>query len=163
MENHWENDSTMLNYLEKILFPYIQLKRKDLKLAIDHPALVIFDRFSAQCTDAILHLFGEHQVRLVIVPANCTDRLQPLDILVNKAAKDFLRKEFQDWYMYAHQVYIQIQRQCQECTITPITPVDLWMGIMKPLGAKWTTSLFKYLQGKPEIIKNSFRESGIVN
>ena len=78
-------------------------------MAFDHPVLVIFDRFSAQCTDAVLQLLHEHHIRLVIVPVNCTDRLQPLDVSVNKAAKDFLRKEFQDWY--AHQVYIQIQHR----------------------------------------------------
>ena len=91
--------------MEKILLPYIELKKKDLKLAFDHPALVIFDKFSAQCTDAVLQLLHEHNFRLVIVPANCTHRLQPLDVSVNKAAKDFLHKEFQDWY--AHQLYIQ--------------------------------------------------------
>ena len=83
----------MLNYLEKIIFLYIELKRKDLKLATDHPALVVFDRFSSQYTDAVLLLLNKHHVRLVIVPANCTDRLQPLYVSVNKAAKDFLRKE----------------------------------------------------------------------
>jgi len=34
----------------------------------------------------------------VIIPANCTDKLQPFDLSVNKAAKDFMRKRFQQWY-----------------------------------------------------------------
>ena len=123
-------------------------------MAFDHPALVIFDRFSAQCTDAVkLQLLHEHHICLVIVPVNSTDRLQPLDVSVNKAAKDFLCKEFQDWY--AHQVYIQIQHRRQEDTITPITPVDLWMGIVKPLGTKWMMSLFKYLQESLKLSKTA--------
>ena len=34
----------------------------------------------------------------IIIPANCTDRLQPLDLSVNKAAKDFLRTQFSNWH-----------------------------------------------------------------
>ena len=42
-ENHWSNETVMVDYLEKILFPYIEKKRMELKLNADHPALVIFD------------------------------------------------------------------------------------------------------------------------
>ena len=44
----------MPDYLENILFPYIDHKRQELNLDADHPALVIFDRFRGQCTSAIL-------------------------------------------------------------------------------------------------------------
>ena len=92
----------------KNFFLCIELKRKDLELVIDHPALVILNRFSAQCTNAVLQLLHEHHVCLVIVPMNFTDSLQPLDVLLTKDAKGFIFEEFQDWY--AHQVYIQIHR-----------------------------------------------------
>ena len=44
-ENHWSNEKVMVDYLEKILFPYIEKKRLELKLDAKYPALVIFDRF----------------------------------------------------------------------------------------------------------------------
>ena len=156
-DNHWSNETTMLAYLEKILFPYIISTREKLGLEHNQPALVIFDRFRAQCTDRILSLLEDHHVHVAIVPANCTNRLQPLDVSVNKAAKDFLRRKFQNWY--ADQVSLQIhQRQEEDKTLEP---VDLRMNIVKPLGAKWIISLFEYLSAKPEIIKNGFRESGL--
>ena len=40
----------------------------------------------------------ESCILYVVIPANCTDKLQPLDLSVNKPAKDFLRKKFQEWY-----------------------------------------------------------------
>ncbi len=43
---------------------------------------------------------------IVVVPANCTDRLQPLDVSLNKSAKEFLRK-FHEWY--ADQVRLQLR------------------------------------------------------
>ena len=36
------------------------------------------------------------EVYIVIVPANCTDHLQHLDLSINKAAKEFLEKQFTD-------------------------------------------------------------------
>ena len=44
-ENHWSNENTMVDYLEKVLFPYAEKKRDELKLESSQPALVIFDRF----------------------------------------------------------------------------------------------------------------------
>ena len=118
---------------------------------------MIFDRFRVQCTDRILSLLEDHHVHVAIVPANCTDRLQPLDVSVNKATKDFLCRKFQNWY--ADQVSLQIHQQQQEDKT--LESVDLRMNIVKPLGAKWIISLFEYLSAKPEIIQNGFRKSGL--
>jgi len=46
--------------------------------------------FHGQFTETILGMLEENNVYMVIVPANCTDHLQPLDLSVNKAAKEFL-------------------------------------------------------------------------
>ena len=93
-------------------------------------------------------------VCVTIVPANCTDRLQPLDVSVNKSAKVFLRRQFQDWY--SEQICQQLQRGDNA-----VQPVDLRMSITKPLGAKWMMGLYDYVKSKPEIIKNGFRQAGI--
>ena len=86
----------MIGYLENILFPYIKKKKGELKLDEDYPALVIFDRFRAQCTPNILSMLKAKNIHIAIVPPNCTDRLQPLDVSVNKAAKEYLCRQFQE-------------------------------------------------------------------
>ena len=93
-QNHWANEVTTEDYIKRILLPYVAQKRSELSLPVDYPALVIFDRFKAQCTDRILSLLDDNRICVVIVPANCTDRLQPLDISINKSAKEFLRRQF---------------------------------------------------------------------
>ena len=83
--------------------PYVTRKSEELELCHDQPALLIFDIFKAQKTSSFLKLLDNYNLDVVLLPANCTDRLQPLDLSVNKSAKDFLRSQFQDWY--AEQVF----------------------------------------------------------
>ena len=152
--NHWANEDTMKDYLVMVLIPYICNKREELKLRHDYPALVIFDHFAGQITEALLQLLEENNIHRVTVPANCTDRLQPLDISVNKSAKEFLRRQFHEWY--AEQICHQLEQN------VPATPVDLKLSIMKPLGAKWMMKLYDYFKANPDIIVNGFKGAGIV-
>ncbi len=80
----------MKAYIEKILPPYIVRKRTELKLPPDYPALVIFYTVTAQGTEAILEALEDNHIHVGMVPANCTDRLQPLVGSVNKPAKEFV-------------------------------------------------------------------------
>ena len=66
-------------------------KRKELQLSLEHPTVVIFDNFSAQTTETIVQLLDNNHVRIAMIPPNCTDQLQLLDVSVNKAVKNFLR------------------------------------------------------------------------
>ena len=147
---HWCNESTMQDYIDQIILPYISMKKKEMKLESSQPALLIFVNFKAQCTEKLLTYIDAHNVYVVLIPAaaNCTDRLQPLDISVNKPAKDFLRRQFQEWYSD------KICRQFQG--LDPKEPVDLRLTIMKPLGAKWMISLHDYFKSNPKIIQNGF-------
>ena len=58
-------------------------KRYELGLSSDHHSLVIFDRFKGQCTDVVLKALEENNIDVLLIPANCTDRLQLLDISIN--------------------------------------------------------------------------------
>ena len=88
------NELAMKQYVENIILAYVNDKRKELNLSNDHPALLIFDNFKAQTTPNILKFLDSHNLDIVSLPANCTDRLQPHDLSVNKPTKDFLRARF---------------------------------------------------------------------
>lgn len=117
-ENHWSNEKSMVQYMEKILFPYIKKTRSEMKLQDDQRALLIFDHFKGQVTEKMFKLLEENHVNVAVVPANCTDRLQPMDVSVNKPVKAFLRKQFQEWYA---------QKICEQLREPPtqVDPVDL--------------------------------------
>ena len=152
-QNHWANEVTTEEYIKSILLPYLKQMRSTFSLKDDHPALVIYDRFKGQCTDRILSMLDDNNIRIVIVPANCTDRLQPLDVSVNKSAKEFLRRQFHQWY--SDQVCSQMQREAA------ITSVDLTMSVVKPLSAKWLIALYNYMKENPTININGFKQAGI--
>ena len=81
------------------------------------------------------------------------DRLQPLNLSVNKAAKEFLRRQFYEWY--AKQVCSHLQGKTTE-------PIDLCLSTVKPVGAQWMVDLYDYIKGKAEIICNGFKEAGLL-
>ena len=83
--------------IDEILLPYVAKTRIELSLPPHQSCLVIFDnyKFKAQCTSAVLQVLEDNNT---LMTANCTDRLQPLDIAVNKSVKGFFRVEFYNWY-----------------------------------------------------------------
>ena len=154
-ENHWCNESTMISYIEAVIVPYMVEKRKQLGLDSKHNGLVILDEFKGQTTNRVLNLLQRHHLFYVIVLANCTDRLQPLDVSLNRAAKQFLRKKFENWY--ADNIV------AQKNTRKELEPVDRRLAIVKPIAAKWMISLYDYLVAHPHIIRNGFKHVGITD
>jgi len=150
--NHWSNEEKTLEYITKVVLPYIKGKRSELKLRDNQPALIIYDEFKGQLTDAVHSLLDSNHIYVVKVPPNCTGRLQPMDLAVNKSAKDFLRKQFQVWYSQ------QVEKNIRE---KAVKVVDTKMSIMKPLGAKWLEMLYNYLQKNESLAINGFKAAGI--
>ena len=127
-------------------------KRKELCLGPKYPALVIFDYFKGQCLPSIFKVLEDNDIFYVLVPANCTDRLQPLDLSINKPAKDFMKRKFQEWY--ANIILQQLEDNINE-------PVDMRLSIMKPMVSKWAIEMYDHFVSRPKIIINGFRAAGI--
>ena len=102
--NHWSNEETTIQYIQKIILPFIHKQKAEKNLPAEQRALCIFDNFKAQLTNNVLQLLTDSSIDVVFVPANCTDQLQPLDLSVNKPAKDFLKCKFEEWH--SEQVFI---------------------------------------------------------
>ena len=83
------------------------LKREDLGMSADFPTLLLFDNFSRQCTPSVFKIIYTHHMHVILIPPNCMEQLQPLDLSTHKSVKDFLKWQFQEWY--AHLVSAQVQ------------------------------------------------------
>ena len=147
---HWSNEETMIQYVNNIFVPYVEQMRQ--LFNEDKPAVVIMDNFKGQITEAMTELLERHRIHTCLSPANATDRLQPMDISVNKPAKSFLKKKFEMWY--SDQVTQQLEGQ--DMDIVDVEPIDLSMGMVKEIGAKWLVDMVNYIGDNPQFIVNGF-------
>jgi NAD-specific glutamate dehydrogenase len=109
-----------------------------------------------------LDFLSENNIKVVYVPACCTDRLQPLDVSVQKAIKNHLRQSFEDWY--ADEIVKQLnENKGSESEDEVIQPVDLSLTRLKPLSAKWLVKMVQHIKNNSEIVRRGFRETGISN
>ena len=81
----------------------------------------------------MLNLLQSNDLMYVIIPPNCTDRLQPLDVNVSRVAQ-FLQSKFENWYA----VNIVAQKNINK----DIKPVKMKLSIVKPIAAKWMIDLY---------------------
>ena len=65
-----------------------------------------------------------------MIPPNCTNRLQPLDISVNKSVKEFPRQKFHSWYAESVSAQLNSTKAKER--------VDLHLSVVKPSG--WVPS-----------------------
>ena len=86
--SHWSTESTILEYLEKVVDPYFVLKRQELGLPEKHHGLLIVDVFKAHRTDAVRKFLDARYISVLYVPVSYTGNLQPLDLTVNKSFKE---------------------------------------------------------------------------
>ncbi|MCG8626916.1 MAG: hypothetical protein MJE68_33560, partial [Proteobacteria bacterium] len=98
-----------------------------------------------------------NSIHVCLLPPNTTDRLQPLDISVNKPAKDFLKRKFEDWYSNE----IMKQLEGREIESAKLQPINLGMPVLKELGARWIVEMAAYFGENPQIIVNGFVKTGI--
>ena len=93
---HSSTEETMLQYVHLIIVPFIEQMREFLEE--DKPAVVITDNFKGQITKRTTELMESHNIHTCLIPPSSTDRLQPMDVAVNKPVKAFLKQKFQMWY-----------------------------------------------------------------
>ena len=153
-KNHWSTETTMLEYIDNIIVPYISANREN----DDQSALVIMDNFKGQVAPSIVSMLEENNIQVCLLPPNTTDRLQPLDISVNKPAKHFLQQKFQEWY--SDQILQQLDN-ASSMEDVELEPIDLSLPVMRELGANWLVDMAKYIADNPDFIVNGFVRAGI--
>ena len=155
-ENRWANEDTTKRYIRRIIVPFVSQRRKDLKLKSTHPAITIFDGFSGQTTDDVVALLRQHNIIPVQLPPNCTDKLQPVDLSINKPMKDHMKQKFRQWYA------AEVQKKLKTTPINEVQ-IDVSLSVIKNPSASWIVSGWQALARRPEVAINGFRKSGILD
>ena len=154
-ENHWSNESKVIQHLQIVVFPYVKRRKVELNLPEDQKAMLIFDVFKGQITDKVTKFIEENECVIVQVPNNLTDQFQPLDLNVNGHAKEFLRKKFECWY--AQQITDQLNKGISVYDLN----VPLKLSVIKPIHANWLLGLYDHLKHSCDTIIKGFEMAGI--
>ena len=153
-KNHWSNETTMLEFIDTVLVPFMVKQREKLQLPPDQAGLAIFDVFAVHRTDAVLKRLEECNIKQVFIPGGCTGELQPLDVAVNGCFKMEMKKCFTNWF--ASKVTAQLDSVDKENS-----PVDLRISVVKPVHANWLISTLQLLATQEETLLRGWKESGI--
>ena len=157
---YWSTEDTTLQYIDNIILPYVAKVRDD--VGADTAALVIMDNFKGQTTQQVIQRLDDNNILVSWLPPNTTDRLQPMDVSVNKPAKEYLKKQFDEWY--SKMVMEQLDgKDMEDLEGAEIQPINLGMPIMKEVGAKWLVGMAEYISDNPHLIVNGFVRSGIIS
>ena len=154
-ENHWSNEKTMLEYLEKVILPCVSSTRIELDLPDDQPALVLLDVFVAHRCQSVLEKLKCNNIHQVFISSGCTGEIQPLDVGINDQFKGLLKQEFSRWYA------IEVQEAMRQGVTISNIKVDLRASLMKPLHANWLMSVISTLSEKHDAIRKPFDTVGI--
>ena len=100
-------------------------------------ALLIMDNFTGQTRRARYHHCDGSSIT--------TDRLKPLDVSTNKAAKYFLQEKIHQWYAK------QVQKQLDAGVEATAVAVNMGMLTMKKAGTQWLTALYDKLHQEKTI------------
>ena len=97
-------------------------------------------------------------IEIVYIPPSTTDKLQPMDLSIQKVVKDKMKARFQSWYASC------ISKQLDKgSNVESLKPVDLRLSVLKPLGAKWLVEAYKDIKCQPQLIIKGFEKAGLAN
>ena len=82
-KKHYSIAEEVIKHLQGIFIPYVNEERKKIGDA-DQYALLIWDVYRGQKTEAVTSLLQEEKILNEYVPDNMTDYFQVLDLTVNK-------------------------------------------------------------------------------
>ncbi|CAC5407902.1 unnamed protein product [Mytilus coruscus] len=153
----------MIRFVDKVILPYVEGIIEDLLLSQkNQKAVTILDVYRAHTGEKLLSHLKKNDIISLFVPAACTDKLQPLDLSVNREYKEQLKSNFHDWY--SAQVVQQLNHQ-EDITgeRAPMVIVDLKTSVMKPVHAQWIVSTPQIMSTRTDQIKSGFRKAVLYN
>ena len=155
-KNNWSNFEKCVELFKKVIFPYLQAKKKELGYPEEQYSLIIMDTFKGQDNEAMKSLCNKNNCELVIVPHNLTNKFQPLDLTINLKAKKYVSSKFNEWYAE------RVSKQLMNGKAPGDVKVSLRLSDLKPLHAKWIVEMYGYLKQQKESVVKGFEKAGIL-
>lgn len=89
----WMDEVKMLDWIDQVWRPWAESKTG--------PTMLILDEFTAHMTHEVRKRIADCGTHLEFVPGGYTSRLQVMDVGLNKPFKDYIRDQYDLWFLSA--------------------------------------------------------------
>ncbi|KAL3677917.1 hypothetical protein R1sor_020873 [Riccia sorocarpa] len=158
-DNHWSTLATMKEWVNLILKQYYikicQERGLDMKT---QKLMLVLDCWSVH-KSAAFHSWLEEThtwIALLFVPAGCTSKFQPCDVIVQRPLKDAFRKEFQGWCVR------EISNMLTESSSPEDIKMDFSISTLRKLACDSLFSAHNQVASKKEMIRCGWRKCGLL-
>jgi hypothetical protein len=157
--NHWSSVDTMMEYMETILLPYRNRVLEEENLSDKQGnVMLIIDCWSMHVHKLRKEIEKKYKfIKLVFVPANCTSKLQPCDVVVNGPLKREFKAECVKWMC----------EKALEAIRDGKSPTQLGqfantsLKVMKPKLVEWLYKSWTLLKSKVDMLRNGWDKCGL--
>ena len=154
--NHWSNLESMKDYIRFIIRPWVDQKALARNERAPHCILLI-DCWSVHKSKDFLQWMATAypSYHIVFVPANCTSKAQPADVVLQRPFKNTITNAFNAWM--TDEIHLQVKGG------TPAQDVRVNTGMkkIKPHVVHWTWAAWNKLKKNQQLVKEGWGKCGM--
>jgi len=151
-ENHWSNQTTMKEYVEKVILPYAETCIERYHLDADANIILVLDVWAVHKSEEFRLYMRKHpRIHLVYIPPNCTSKLQVADVVLQRPFKHIITQRFNQW------AGANIAEQIADGKIVGLNDA-LKMSNIKPLALQWCLESWKELKERKHLILDGWHK-----
>ena len=154
-KNHWPNTDKSVEFFQEIIFPDLEDYKRSKNYPLEQYTLIIIDNFKGQDDDTLKKPCAESNCDVVIVPHNLTNKFQPLELSVIKAAKSFIQNRYNDGF--ADHVFTELQNGKDPTDVKILSK----LSNLKPIHARWIVDWYNYVIKEKVMMVRGFNSAGI--
>ena len=132
-ESGFTTSQLIIEYIQKILSKHETSGKK----------VLVMDTAPSHINYEVKNQLKSSNIEVLYIPGGCTSMLQPLDVVINKPLKDYIRTQYLEWLDKSVQ-------NNKTSSITPPEPDDV---------IRWAENAMKSI--KKDLIVKSFESTGI--
>jgi hypothetical protein len=123
----------------------------------DSHAVLLFDCWSVHKSEAFLNWLTSTYPLFhpVFIPAGCTGKAQPADVILQRPMKAAFMNEYTAW------MTAEMRALLDAGATADTLRVDVGMARMKPLLVKWMMASWKQLRGRDAMIRKGWETAGL--
>jgi hypothetical protein len=155
--NHWSSQQSMRDYVDFIITPFVNAKRQQHNCP-DSPVLLLFDCWSVHKSEEFLTWMRQQHpdYHIVFIPAGCTGKAQPADVVLQRPLKCEISNQFLQWT-----TDILTAQLTPDNDDLPTCEIDHTMGTLKPKLVEWAWASWNQLQSRKEMIAKGWAKIGL--